>query len=76
MQGMLLTGLFELYHRQDLAQDPSNGLSDLVAAARDAGLCHEQTSDFDHIDFDPDSEWRNWGNREERKRYVIEYSRP
>jgi hypothetical protein len=70
---MLLIALFELYHRQDLAQDPSNGLSELVAAARDAGLCHEQASDFDHIEFDPDSEWRNWGNREERKRYIFQY---
>jgi len=65
---MLLSELFELYHRENLAQDPGSGLRELVTMARDAGLCREQMGELDDLAFDPESEWRNWGNREERKR--------
>ena len=71
VQAMLLLELFELYHRRDPSLDPSRGLSDLVTAARDVGLCDEISNDFDDLSFDPDAEWRAWGNNEERRRYSL-----
>jgi hypothetical protein len=68
VQAMLLLELFELYHRKDVNDDPSRGLSALVMAARKAGLCNELSTDFDDLSFDPDAEWRAWGNNEERRR--------
>lgn len=64
---MLLTELFELYHRSNVHDDSGKGIEGLVSAARDAGLCYENgfNEDFN----DPESEWRHWGNNEERKRY-------
>ena len=53
---MLLSELFELYHRENLAQDPGSGLRELVTMARDAGLCREQMGEFDDLAFDPESE--------------------
>ena len=70
MQGLLLTELFEMYHRTNIQDDAGKGIEELVSAARSAGLCYELQSSFDQdMSFDPDTEWRNWGNNEERKRY-------
>lgn len=74
VQAMLLLELFELYHRKDVNDDPSRGLSDLVAAARNAGLCDELSNDYEDLSFDPDAEWRAWGSNEERRRYFHQTS--
>ena len=65
----MLSELFELYHRSNVLDDSGKGIEGLVSAARDAGLCYDNGFNEDFTD--PDSEWRNWGNNEERKRYQI-----
>jgi hypothetical protein len=74
VQGLLLTELFELYHRSNISLDPGRGVDDLVSLARNAGLFQEGQLDFEDLSFDHDSEWRKWGHNEERKRYVITQS--
>ena len=69
---MFLIELFELYHRSDIHTDTGSGLKELVSAARHAGLCTEQSNNFDEdLPLDPDTEWRQWGSSEERKRYAV-----
>lgn len=71
VQGLFLSELFELYHRSNLRADSGNGIEELVSCARAAGLCFELENPFsDLMSFDPDTEWRTWGNNEERKRYI------
>jgi hypothetical protein len=68
---MLLSELFELYHRTNTANDCGQGVDELVSAARGAGLCYELAADLEDHSFDPELEWRKWGKSEERKRYVV-----
>lgn len=52
--------------------DSGKGLQELVSAARSAGLCYEHRSHIDDdFSLDPHTEWRKWGNSEERKRYAF-----
>jgi hypothetical protein len=67
---MLLTQLFELYHRSNVHEGIGKGMEELVSAARTAGLCSERPISFgDDISLDLDTEWRHWCNGEERKRW-------
>jgi hypothetical protein len=68
---MLLTELFELYHRTDISDDYGQGIDSLVGAARAAGLCYEPAATHEDHSFDPETEWRKWGKNEERKRYHL-----
>ena len=64
---MLLTELFEIYHRSNIHDDPGRGVEGLLSAAQDAGLFCE--NGFTEDLADPGSEWRHWGINEERRRH-------